>query len=124
MIFLGDYVDRGEYCIAVILFLFLLKINFADTVTILRGNHEFEEINRVKLKVVDQNNCFKADCESRYSSFLYKKIVQTFDYLPVAAHTTDYGGIFFVHGGLSPNIQKIEDIQALDRHNITSKQED
>lgn len=40
ILFLGDFVDRGQYSIEVLIFLLSLKLNFPKSVFMLRGNHE------------------------------------------------------------------------------------
>jgi serine/threonine-protein phosphatase PP1 catalytic subunit len=104
-LFLGDYVDRGDNSIEVILLLFCLKIRFPKHMYMIRGNHECENVNRIY--------GFYDECKNRYSLDIWKKTNICLMYLPLAA--TINSKIFCVHGGLSPELTFIEQINKLPR---------
>ncbi len=107
LLFLGDYVDRGAYGVEIIIFLYALKLNYPKTVVLLRGNHETAlqtEMYTFREEVLEKYN----DDEMVYLAFL-----ETFNALPIAA--TINGDYLALHGGISPDIKKIDDINAIDR---------
>ncbi|EAX81196.1 Ser/Thr protein phosphatase, putative [Trichomonas vaginalis G3] len=103
-IFLGDYVDRGEYSIEVISLLLSLHNLFPEQIFLLRGNHETRETNEVY--------GFKTDILYTFSNTdLWEQFNNIFDYFPIAAIINDT--IFCVHGGLSPQLHYIDEIREL-----------
>lgn len=104
-VFMGDYVDRGKFSIEVITLLFALKLKHPDKVTVLRGNHECENIT--------QQYGFYDECKRRYDIKLWRTFVDVFNCMPLAAVVSDR--IFCVHGGLSPDLDHVEDINKIQR---------
>jgi len=105
-LFLGDYVDRGYYSVETVLMVIALKVRWPSRVTIIRGNHESRQITQVY--------GFYDECLRKYGTArVWNFITNLFDYLPLAACVE--GQIFTPHAGLSPSLDTIDHINALDR---------
>ncbi|KAI6698749.1 hypothetical protein NL676_018868 [Syzygium grande] len=104
-LFLGDYVDRGKQSIETICLLLAYKIKFPDNFFLLRGNHECASINRIY--------GFYDECKRRFSVRLWKIFTDCFNCLPVAAVIDDK--IICMHGGLSPELENLDQIRDLER---------
>ena len=105
-LFLGDYVDRGYYSVETLVYLLCLKIKYPTRVFLLRGNHESF--------TVTQNYGFFAEVVSKYKDQnVYMKFLELFNFLPIAALINEK--IFAVHGGLSPYLHLLDQVQVLDR---------
>ena len=99
-LFLGDYVDRGKQSLETICLLLAYKIKYPEEFFLLRGNHECASINRIY--------GFYDECKRRYNIKLWKTFTDCFNCLPIAAIVDEK--IFCCHGGLSPNLQSMEQI--------------
>lgn len=105
-VFMGDYVDRGLHSIESITYLLALKLKYPSYLTLLRGNHESSGTS--------YHFGFRDEIVRRYgSAALWDVFLQTFNALPLAALVS--GRILCVHGGLSPQVHTIDDINSLNR---------
>lgn len=81
-------------------------MRYRERITILRGNHESRQITQVY--------GFYDECLRKYgNASVWKYFTDLFDYLPLTALVD--GQIFCLHGGLSPSIDTLDHIRALDR---------
>ena len=104
-LFLGDYVDRGDDSLEVIGLLFALKLLYPDNIFLLRGNHESPEMT--------EEFGFLEECELKLNSEIFDVFMDTFDCLPIAALVGEK--LFCVHGGLSPQVDTIDQIRLIRR---------
>ncbi|CAJ0950048.1 unnamed protein product, partial [Mesorhabditis belari] len=105
-LFLGDFVDRGHYSVETFLLLLALKVRYPDRMMLIRGNHESRQITQVY--------GFYDECVRKYgNATVWKCCTDVFDCLPLSAVID--GRIFCVHGGLSPSIQTLDEIRAIER---------
>jgi serine/threonine-protein phosphatase PP1 catalytic subunit len=81
------------------------KIKYPENFFILRGNHECASINRIY--------GFYDECKRRYNIKLWKTFTDCFNCLPIAAIIDEK--IFTMHGGLSPDLNSMEQIRRVMR---------
>lgn len=109
-LFLGDYVDRGYKSLELILLLLSYKIKYPENFFMLRGNHELANITKIY--------GFYDECKRRLPAIsgshkLWKSFIDVFNTLPIAATINDK--IFCIHGGLSPELTSLKQIQQIQR---------
>lgn len=94
------------FSVKVINLLNIFKVRYRERITILRGNHESRQITQVY--------GFYDECLRKYGNAnVWKFFTDLFDYLPLTALVDEQ--IFCLHGGLSPSIDTLDHIRALDR---------
>lgn len=104
-LFLGDYVDRGKQSLECICLLLAYKIKFPQNFFLLRGNHESKGINRIY--------GFYDECKRRFNVELWDTFTTCFNMLPISAIIEET--ILCMHGGISPDLHSLKDIQRIQR---------
>lgn len=106
ILFNGDFVDRGDRSIEVMLVLCAMVLAYPGCVLLNRGNHETRAMNRVF--------GFESEVRSKYTVEAFEAFQEVFRCLPLA--TVINKSVFVIHGGL-PGTEgvKLADIAALDR---------
>ncbi|KAH7295189.1 hypothetical protein KP509_27G036500 [Ceratopteris richardii] len=108
-LFLGDYVDRGQHSLETITLLLALKVEYPRNVHLIRGNHEAADINALF--------GFRIECVERMGEreggFVWRRINQLFDWLPLAALIENK--IICMHGGIGRSISHVGQIESLQR---------
>lgn len=112
-IFNGDFVDRGEKGVEIVIILFALFIAEGhDVVALNRGNHEDLPVCRVY--------GFENEVKAKYDDLLFEMFAEVFNYLPLFALVNK--SVFVVHGGLfhTPDV-KIDELNEIVRHDYYVK---
>ncbi len=103
IVYLGDYVDRGDEQLKNLAYVLSLKMKRPDKVILLRGNHETERMNR--------SYGFQSVVNREYSKKLFREIVSIYDRFPAAAVIGNK--YFAVHGGIPEGINSYFEIMNL-----------
>ena len=104
-LFMGDYVDRGIFGLECIMLLVAIKINYPKNFILLRGNHESRNMT--------ESFTFREEVISRYDVQVYEAFMELFDALPISCVVDEK--YLAMHGGISPELNMIDEINAVNR---------
>jgi len=113
LVFLGDYVDRGEQQLETINFLLALKLLYPHRVILLRGNHETPSVNSF---YGFSSVCIKTF--GKEAKRVYNEYNILFSYLSPAAI---FKKVLMVHGGIPMGLSTMEDINAISKGDIDAE---
>ena len=104
-VFLGDFVDRGYDSLDTLLLLLVYKLLHKDTFLLIRGNHEDVRVSSAY--------GFRDEIGLKYGVQLFDAFIPLFDAMPLAALVN--GKILCLHGGISPHLSSLAQIEAIKR---------
>lgn len=105
-LFLGDFVDRGINSVETFQLMMALKVRYPDRIHLLRGNHESRQITSVY--------GFYEECRQKYESVkVWRQCCEVFDCLGLSVVINNR--MLCVHGGLSPSVETLDQIQDINR---------
>ena len=105
-LFMGDYVDRGYFSLETFMYLVALKLKYPQNIHLLRGNHECRRVS--------ESYGFYNECLLNYGhAGIWHLCQDAFDLLPLCALID--GRVFATHGGLSPDVQLVDQVDSLQR---------
>lgn len=113
VVFLGDIVDRGSSQLETINLILARKMLEPDKVHVLRGNHEFKEVNT--------RYGFADEVMKRYDQTIYWLYNVCFSTLPLTALLNER--VFAIHGGVCERIRTLADIEKLERSSMDYRDE-
>jgi protein phosphatase len=105
-LFLGDFVDRGEFSTETAILILVLKVLYPKSVLLVRGNHEFREMW--------DSHRFVDELESLYpKKNAADEFAKAFAFMPLAAVVN--GANLCVHGGIGPSFSEVSQIAQITR---------